>query len=184
MLKTKDQVELILTTSKKTGILSSIMMIGVKYGLMLVKNKSTKIDEESTRFLLVFNGKLNSSKSDLSNELESHPDIHVVEQVVLNYSEDLSKTSVKNEHIETKLVSNITSKKLQAIDIITPESKQIAVDKLVGLLGPVASMLVESATEKTKHIGDLYLLLSDELEGEEKKEFLELVSGLDLKNLQ
>lgn len=39
---------------------------------------------------------------------------------------------------------------------------------------------VRSAATRTKHIGDLYYLLSNELEGTNKEEFLSLVDGLNI----
>jgi len=69
-------------------------------------------------------------------------------------------------------------------DKISPESLQIAENKLSKTLGPVAKFLVQSAAEKNKHIGDLFLLLSEELEGSERSDFLELVSGVDLEKLE
>lgn len=56
----------------------------------------------------------------------------------------------------------------------------MAEDILFDLLGPVAPILVSSAASKTKHIGDLYLLLSNELEGTDKEEFLSLVDHLNV----
>jgi len=72
---------------------------------------------------------------------------------------------------------------LYSHEIITPESLQIAEDKLSKSLGPVATFLIQSAAEKTKHIGDLFLMLSEELNGSEKTEFLGLVNGIDLQKL-
>jgi len=69
---------------------------------------------------------------------------------------------------------------LQAFSVITPESLQIAEEALVDILGPVAPLVVSSAASETKHIGDLFVLLSKELEGQERKNFLSLVDGLKI----
>ncbi len=179
MIKINDRVELVITISNKTGVLSSIMSIGVEYGLMLVKNKSIKIDDSTSRLLLVFNGKLNCSEVVFKNELKSHSEILTIDQILLDYPSELKKASLAKEQKDKMLLARKTNIKLQAFDIITPQSKQLAEEKLRSFLGPVASVLIESALTKTKHIGDFYLLLSDELEGKEKRDFLGLVSGLN-----
>ena len=69
--------------------------------------------------------------------------------------------------------------KLRAHYIITPESLEVAVKKLSDALGSDATLLVKTAALKTKHIGDLFLLLSESLEGEKRKSFLSLVSDMD-----
>ena len=178
----ENKVEVILLTSNKTGILSSIMMVGAKFGLMLVKNKFLKIDENNYRLFLFFNGKLNCSEYEFSNEITSHSEIYSVESIVLKYIDLQGDSSTKSDIHAVE--SNIVSTNLRAFDLITPESLQIAESKLLNLLGPIASILVESAARETKHIGDLFVLLSKELEGKERHDFLSLISGLNLNDLK
>ena len=80
-------------------------------------------------------------------------------------------------------IENINLASLRAHDLITQESLQIAEHKLSNILGPAAPLLIQAATKKTKHIGDLFLMLSNELEGKERSEFLGLVNGIDLQKL-
>ena len=49
---------------------------------------------------------------------------------------------------------------------------------MTAVLGSIAPYMVEKAAEQTKHIGDLFLLLSKELKGEHREKFLALVTDL------
>lgn len=175
-------VEMTLITSSKTGILASIMMTSVKFGLMLSSNKSVPISSNSCRLHLLFNGTLNCSESKFRHEVESFDFVHSVDNLFTNYSgQDSSNAKNSSDQAVTSLTKSNTI--LRSHDIITKESLRIAEEHLMQTLGPVAPILIASATKETKHIGDLYLLLSKSLEGEEKESFLSLATGLDLNSL-
>lgn len=86
--------------------------------------------------------------------------------------------NLSNKQEENKTVNR--SIKLFSHELISDEALQVAEKQLSKSLGPVATLLIQSAKEKTKHIGDLFLLLSEELDGAEKSEFLDLVDGVNL----
>ena len=181
-----EKVEITLLTTNKTGILAKIMMTSAKHGLMVFKNHSDKIDENSSRFSIIFNGTIKTSPDELTQALEAVPDILSVESISANQAAnpiqaDVSEpqnNSTTPEAQSTTPTSQSTD--LRAIDVISPEALKIAEDKLSNIIGPVAPMLVESAASETKHIGDLFLLLAKDLENEEeKKDFLSVVSGLN-----
>lgn len=181
----KSKVEMTLLTSNKSGILSSIMIKGGKVGLMYRRNNTEKLDDDNSRMVVNFEGALSCSKGEFIDEMESHPEIHLVESLSLGDTEGGMSTSASmvsdtpEPILSTKTPVNTSQAKLNAHDIISPESLQIAEEKLVSVLGPVAPMLIKSAVSKTKHIGDLYVLLAEELDGQEKADFLSLVSGLN-----
>ena len=66
-----NKIEIILLTTNKSGVLSSVMMASGKLGLLLFKNHSEKINEESSRLTVIFNGQLKCSKEELINTLEA-----------------------------------------------------------------------------------------------------------------
>lgn len=104
----------------------------------------------------------------------------------LSISKEESKTIIANKDSsalskKTENSSNDNRKiKLFSHELLSDEAMQIAENHLSKSLGPVATLLIQSAKEKTKHIGDFFLLLSEELEGLEKSEFLDLVDGVKL----
>jgi len=167
---TDKKVELSLLTTNRAGILSSIMMKGSNVGLLYQKHHLEKLDDQQSRMKITFEGRLNCSQDDLINSIESHHDINSIE--------DFSIDNSINVNTRTSLNSGSRFTILRAGYVITPEAIQIAEDRMKKVLGPGASVLVRSAAKKTKHIGDFYLLLSKNLKGESRKNFLALVSDL------
>jgi len=175
-----NKIEMTIVTSNRAGVLSSIMMMGVKLGLMIRRNQSEKIDEDTSRVYVVFDGHLNCSKDELINEMLQHSEIYSIEDITTDIQNKKSrKIELNNQAAST--IAKITN--LQPHELITKESLEVAEKELIQILGPVAPMLVKSVTQKTKHIGDLFLLLSEQLEDEDKKDFLSLVNGLKIDSL-
>ncbi len=156
-------------------------------GLLYRRMTTEKVSNNESLLIVYFTGKLECEEAYLIKRLEENPEILSVEDI------SVSSSNIKNITLskQQSSVASINNKKavvessvklLNAYDIITPNSLRIAEERLVGLIGPVASILVNSASEKTKHIGDLFLLLSRELEGEERNDFLSLVHGINLKD--
>ena len=156
-------------------------------GLLYRRMTTEKVSNNESLLIVYFTGKLECEEAYLIKRLEENPEILSVEDI------SVSSSNIKNITLskQQSSVASINNKKavvessvklLNAHDIITPNSLRIAEERLVGLIGPVASILVNSASEKTKHIGDLFLLLSRELEGEERNDFLSLVHGINLKD--
>lgn len=173
-----NKIEITLITSNKTGILASIMMTCFKQGLMVEKNSTAKIDDKNSRLTIYFNGDLKCDEDLLISEVESHPEIHAVESLRFNNNRVIQEKPKVPKSINYEKAPNNNIPTLWAHDLISEESLEIAEEKLMQTLGPVAPMLIKSALRETKHIGDLFLLLSKQLEEEEQKRFLSLVSGL------
>jgi len=164
------KVEISLLTNNKKGILSSIMMRGSSVGLMYQNHHLEKLDDQQSRMKITFEGRLNCSQEDLIDSIESHSDIKTIE--------DISFGNSMNINTSTSLNSGSRFTILRAGYVITPEALKIAEDRLTENLGPSALVLVQEAATKTKHIGDLYVLLSKYLKGKAQKDFLGLVSDL------
>jgi len=167
---TDKKVELSLLTTNKKGILSSVMMRGSNVGLMYKNHRLEKLDDQQSRMKITFEGRLNCSQEDLINSIESHSDINIIENISIDNS--------MNINTNTSLNSGSRFTILRAGYVITPEALKIAEDKLTESIGPSALILVQEAATKTKHIGDLYILLSKYLRGKAKTEFLALVTDL------
>lgn len=181
----RDTVEITLLTSNQTGMLAAIMKAGAILGLMLSKNKFEKTSEENSTGVILFNGRLKGSEQDLIDSMQALPGVNSVANVSLSYADSGLGTAATTHNTpetpkpDTSNSSAPLNTQLRSIDVISADSLKIAENKLVDSLGPVAGMLVESAASETKHIGDLFLLLAKDLDGDERKEFLSLVSGLE-----
>lgn len=173
---TNKKIEMSLLISNKPGILAAIMMQGNNLGLMYQKHQLVKLDNDQSRMTIIFEGPLNHSKEVLIEAIEYHTDNCSVDSISI--TDSLNPNT--NPNTNSSLTSEARFAILRAHYVITPESLQVAEDKLTEKLGPVAVKLVQSAAAKTKHIGDLFLLLAEELEVEERNEFLSLVTDLQL----
>lgn len=164
------RIEMALLTTNKRGNLSSIMMLGNKHGLMYQKHHLVKIDDTQSRMTITFEGSLNCSNDELIDAIITHENISSIENISIDNSANINTNTSLNSGSDYTI--------LRAGYVITPEAIKIAENRLSESLGPAAPILVQSAVAKTKHIGDLYLLLSKELRGEARKKFLALVSDL------
>ncbi len=167
---TDKKVEFSLLTTNRKGILSSIMMKGSNVGLLYQKHHLEKLDDQQSRMKITFEGHLNCSQDDLINAIESHSDVKSIE--------DFSIGNSSNVNTRSSLDSGSRFTILRAGYVITPEAIKIAEDQMTQSIGPAASVYVDAAAKKTKHIGDFYLLLSKHLKGQARKNFLALVSDL------
>lgn len=176
------QLEMSLLVSDRSGVRSSIMLLGRDLGLMYRTCQIEKVSESKSKMHVTFNGRLNCSKTELINTMESHPHILSVVKISDDYFDAAATqtSEILAESVTSSSTSIPNSPNLQAYAVITPESLQVAEDALMNILGPVAPIVVKSASLETKHIGDLFLLLSNELEGQERQNFLSLVNGLKI----
>lgn len=128
--------------------------------------------------------------ADNDTEFDSDPNIYAEDEFESDsnlYDDDaeleLSETTdIYNEENSPLKVSKEVSKEISyqfnANDTLSDESLKSVEEIFQDLLGPVASLFVSSAVIESTTIGELFLLLSDELDGEVKSNFLGLVKGL------
>lgn len=170
-------------TSNKSGIRSKISVKGGKFGLVYRSNQSEKIDNDRTRMIVSFSGNLNCTKEEYIAAMESLSEIHEVERITLGEDSNNNSSSSSDETADDKTNSSKASGNgvttLLANNVISSESLEIAEAKLLNMLGPIAPLVIKSAASKTKFIGELYLLLAEDLEGKDRQDFLALVSDLD-----
>lgn len=176
----RNKVQIILLTTNKSGILSFIMLKCGAAGLSYRKNTIDKISDHERRLKVYFQGMFDCEQEYLVKILEQNPDILEVESIRINASNE--DTFHSNQAAitpyaqkETPVISPVSL--LDARDAITADTLRIAEEKLSSMIGPVASILVNSAAKISKSNGDFFLILAGELEGEERQEFLSLVTG-------
>lgn len=165
-------VEINIVASNKSGLLSFLMLSGSKVGLIYKKKQDQPINQEKTRVNVIFTGALKCSKDDFIALIESSPDVFLVEDVTVNGQ--AAPTPVQKKKAPQKATSFAVGK-LNSSDPVSPEAKHLAEEKLATFLGPVASMLVDSAAQEASHVGDMFSKLAIELDGSEKDEFLSLL---------
>ncbi len=83
-----------------------------------------------------------------------------------------------NENSPLKVSKNITYK-FDTDDLVTEDALETTEEILIDLLGPVASLFVSTAVIEANTMGELFVLLSEELDGDVKSNFLALVKGID-----
>ena len=83
-----------------------------------------------------------------------------------------------NENSPLKVSKNITYK-FDTDDLVTEDALETTEEILIDLLGPVASLFVSTAVIEANTMGELFVLLSEELDGDVKSNFLGLVKGID-----
>ena len=165
------RIEMSLLMSNKSGVLSSVMKQGTSHGLMYQEHHLEKLDEAQSRIKITFEGSLNCPQDELVDSIESISAIELIEDISINESSVANFSETINKGTPHTI--------LRAHYVITPEALQIAEDRLTAVLGSIAPYMVEKAAKQTKHIGDLFLLLSKELKGEHRDKFLSLVKDLN-----
>lgn len=135
----------------------------------LVRKAAGKSDNIGQLFL--------SLGGELDSEEEFSEFMSITDLDHADYEEKQNKrtvTSIQKEDLGQPKIQ------LGAHDSLTPVAIQVAEYRLSKVLGPAASVLVKSAASKTKHVGDFFLLLADDLDGNEREAFLSIVGGINL----
>ncbi|MEH6457424.1 MAG: hypothetical protein V7749_13925 [Cocleimonas sp.] len=83
-----NKVQITLLTSQKSGVLSAVMLKADKFGLKYQRNQSEWLTDNRFRMIIYFNGSLNCTQVEFIDAMESHPEIHTVEDVSLGNNSD------------------------------------------------------------------------------------------------
>lgn len=264
-----DEIKIKLSATNQSGVLTALHIIASKFGLKVTDNMISRVSKDRSRVVVVFEGNLNATQTELTDAMEAHSKIYSIDDIEVKshsktytnddieiksqsfviaddviefkpqstlyshdededddeyepqstlysdddveyesespsnvYSEDdiefetefESDSNVDSEddiELESSYESNTffeensslkespeVSYKFNANDIITEESLETAEEILLDLLGPIGPLLITSASIEATTIGELYLLLSEEMGGKTKANFLALVKGL------
>jgi len=112
------------------------------------------------------------------DERELHLNIYGYDDVELE-SETLDSTAIASNKQSTRKEFSKISYKFNANDSLTEEAIAATEEVFQNLFGSVASLFVSTAVIESNTVGELFLLLSEELDGEVKANFLALVKGID-----
>ena len=179
-----NKVEITLITSKRHGLLPSLMKKTTALGLLYRRCLSVPLERGfDYKLTLVCSGVLDCEERYLIKKIEELED---VKEVINIYSTKSKRSSVMTQTIKKAGFKNIQSKikerdihyAFKAKDPITHDALQMIEDRLLEIFGPVTSVLLKSAANKAKNVGELLLLLSKELTEDQRDDFLSSVEGL------
>jgi hypothetical protein len=157
---------------KKSGTLSRFIRYIKLFGLQY---QSHKIDFQGDQSLILINscGELNCTKERLAEMFGEFDEVLEVQSVKLSrFGEEITefKTTTSNAHIEAQ-------------EPLSPAILLAAEKRLSEIIGPIASLLVEPASQSSNNVGELYLKLADELNDQaERNEFLSVIEHIDKAN--
>lgn len=160
-------VTLQLLCSKKPGTLSRVIreinVVGLQYQNHRIENNGDQV-----RLTINAAGDLNCNLDNLRDLFVGFPEVREVEQL---------RASRGGKDI-TEFRTRVSSSQISAADQITPAVILAAEKRLSDILGPVASVIVESMAKNCANVGELYTRLADELnDDEERRQFLSVIEN-------
>jgi hypothetical protein len=158
-------VTLQLLCSKKAGTLSRVIreisVVGLRY-----QNHRIKTSGDTVHFTINATGDLNCNLDSLRDLFDSFPEVREVVRL---------RASRGGKDI-TEFRTRVSSSRISASDQITPAVTLAAEKRLSDILGPVASVIVESVAKNCSNAGELYTRLADELNDDaERSQFLSII---------
>ena len=115
-------------------------------------------------------GDLNCTKDRLAEMFGEFEEVLEVQSVKISrFGEEITefKTTASNTHI-------------RALEPLSPAILLAAEKRLSEIMGPIASLLVERASQSSNNVGELYSKLADELNDQtEQTEFLSVIKHSD-----
>ncbi|MEH6455702.1 MAG: hypothetical protein V7749_05235 [Cocleimonas sp.] len=170
----KNKIEITLIASKRAGILPILMgklcSLGLIYRRCNVKEYNTGV-----KLTLVCEGELECEESYLIKSIKDVPDVESVLNVTQSNpgaTESFDKTQIG--------ISDFTElHPLRANDPITHDVLHIVEDRLSEIFGPTTNLLLKSAAKKSTRVGELFLILAEDLTDRQNVVFLRNIEGLD-----
>lgn len=158
-------VTLQLLCSKKPGTLSRVVreisVVGLQYQSHQIENEGDRI-----RFTIRTTGDLNCNLDNLRELFDSFPEVEEVS--------DLHASQGGKDITEFR--TDASSSRISAAGEITPALVLTAEKHLSDILGPVASVIIETVVQDCRNAGELYARLAEELnDDEERDRFLSAV---------
>ena len=162
-------VSIQLVCTKKSGTLSRIIRDIKLFGLQY---QNHTIDYQGDQTLIVINasGDLNCSRERLVKLFGEFNEVLQVQNV--SVSQGGSEV--------TEFRTTASQAHLKALEPLSPAILLAAEKRLSEIMGPIASLLVETASKSSKNVGELYLRLAEELgDRSEREEFLSVIEHLN-----
>lgn len=158
-------VTLQLLCSKKAGTLSRVIreisVVGLQY-----QNHRIKTSDDTIHFTINATGDLNCNLDNLRDLFDSFPEVREVVRL---------RASQGGKDI-TEVRTRVSSSRIAATEQITPAVVLSAEKRLSDILGPVASVIIESVVHNCSNVGELYARLADELNDDaERTRFLSII---------
>ena len=169
-----NSIEITLIASKKVGVLPLLMQKLSSIGLIYRRCVTTEYDD-AVKLLLFCEGESDLDRDFIINSLISVPNI----DSVISFAESESGLSEVYETLSTRFQESTELHPLRAKDEVTHDVIHIVEDRLAEVFGPVANVLLRSASKKSKLVGALFLNLAENLDEEQKILFLRNIEGLD-----
>jgi len=158
-------VSIKIVATRKPGTLSRIIREIKLFGL---DYKSHKIEFARDRCFIAIesSGELSCSRETLIELFESLPEIMGVDHLSVS----------QNGEELAEFRTAVSEARIGAGEALSPAILLSAEKRISEILGPVSSFLVEKAASNSRNVGDLYRLLSEELDDpEERKKFLAVI---------
>lgn len=170
----KNTIEITLMASKKAGMLPVLMRKLGSLGL-IYRRCNTKEYNDNVKFTLFCEGQLDCNKSYLIKSIKEVPNVDSVISVI----ENKAQANQSFDKLRDSLSELTELRPLRANDPITHDVMHIVEDRLTEAFGPAANLLFKLAAKKATRVGDLFLILAEDLTDEQKVEFFRNVEGLD-----
>ena len=147
-----------LLCSRKSGTLSRVVreisVVGLQY-----QNHQIETRGDEVHFTINASGDPNCNLENLRELFDGFPEVkQVIELRASRGGKDV-----------TEFKTRVSSSRISAADQITPAVTLAAEKRLSDILGPVASVIVESVANNCRNVGELYTRLAAELNDEEER---------------
>jgi len=170
----KNTIEISLIASKRAGILPVLMRKLGSLGL-IYRRCNVKEYDGGVKLSLVCLGELDCEESLLIQSIKEVPNV----ESVLNVTQSKNNATDSFEPFHGEMNAFTELHPLRAKDPITQDVLHIVEGRMAEAYGPAASILLKSAAKKSNCVGDLFLILVEDLTFDQKILFLRNVEGLE-----
>lgn len=161
-------VSIQLLCTRKPGTLSRIIRDIKLFGLQY---HSHTIDYQDDKSVIVINslGDLNCTQARLMEVFGEFSEVLEVQNVSV----------LSNGAEVTEFKKTASNARIGALEPLSPAILLAAEKRLSDIMGPIASLLVETASLSSKNVGELYLNLAEELnDQDERNDFLSVIEHI------
>lgn len=153
-------VSLQLLCTRKSGTLSRVVreinILGLQYN-----NHQIKFSGEHTHLTVNATGNLNCTRESLEELFDRFTEVLQVQE--LRVSQDGKEV--------TQFKTTLSETHIAAHEQLTPAVVLAAEKRLSGILGPVASFILESAVQDSNDAGELFTRLAAELNDQDERDY-------------
>lgn len=159
-------VRLQLVCTSKPGTLSRVIreinLVGLQYQHHQIEKSGDRVC-----FTIHASGELNCSLATLEQLFGAFPEVIGTP----------SLQATRDGKAITEIRTQVPETRISASDPLTPAIRLAAEKRLSDILGPVASVIVAAVAGNCRNAGELYSRLADELDDEERIQFLTVIEN-------